>query len=330
MKMGSAMLVLAAALPANAQRSPMLRALTEKRPEIVKVGGIEIVHVQKNIYMLVGGGANVTVQIGEQGAFLVDAGSAGQGDHIVAAVRHLTSEPLRVLVNTAADADLVGGDAAIVAAAGGLTGPVADAQGRPGNTGILTIAHDNTLHWMTTGSASLPPLSGDALPLQAFISERKDLYFNGEAVQILHQPHARTDGDAIVFFRGSDVISTGDLFRTDSYPVIDPARGGSIQGEIDALNVVLDLTVPERNQMGGTRVVPGHGWICNEADVLEYRDMLTIIRDRVADMLKEHWTLEQVKAAKPTLEYDPIYGGNEEMTANNLLGVIYHDLSQKK
>jgi len=332
MKIRMAILVLAAAavVPVSAQESPTLRALTEQWPEIVKVDGIEIVHVQKNIYMLVGGGANVTVQIGDEGVFLVDAGGLGQGDKVVAAVRHLTRKPLRFLVNTGADADQIGGEAAVIAAAGGLTGAVADAAGRPSNTGILTIAHQNTVNEMAAGSPGLPPLSGDALPLQTFLTGKKDFYANGEAVLMLYQPHARTDGDVIVFFRGSDVISTGNLFRTDSYPVIDPAKGGTIQGVLDALNLVLDLAVPERNQMGGTRVVPGHGRICNEADVLEYRDMLTIIRDRVADMVKQSMTLDQVKAAHPTLEYDGTYGRNEEMTGNRLIEVIYHDLMQKK
>ncbi len=310
------MLVLAAAaaLPASAQKVPLVKALTDEWPEIVKVDGIEIVHVQKNIYMLVGAGANVTVQFGDEGVFLVDAGGAGQGDKIVAAVRHLTRKPLRFLVNTSADADKIGGNAA----------------GRPANTGILTMAHENTSNRMIAGSPGQPGLSGDAVPLSTFFTERKDFYANGEAVQILHQPHARTDGDVFVFFRGTDVIAAGDIYRTDSYPVIDPTKGGTIQGELDALNTLLDLAIPERNQMGGTRVVPGHGRVSNEADVLEYRDMLTIIRDRVADMVKQNMTLDQVKAAHATLEYDGIYGRNEEMTGNRLLEVIYHDLTQKK
>ncbi len=133
----------------------------------------------------------------------------------------------------------------------------------------------------------------------------------------------------IVFFRGSDVVSTGDLFRTDSYPVIDAAKGGTIQGELNALNMILDITVPERNQMGGTRVVPGHGRVCNEADVLEYRDMLTIIRDRVRDMAKKGMTLPQVKAAHPTLEYDGIYGTRKDWTAEMFLEAVYRELSQK-
>ncbi len=330
MKLRTAILAFVAAATASAQQSPLLRALTEKPPEIVKVDSIEIVHVQKNIYMLVGGGANVTVQIGDEGAFLVDSGGVGQGEKIVAAVRHLTHKPLRYLVNTGADADRIGGNSAVVAAAGGLSGAVAEGERRPQNTGILTLGHENTATLMAAGSPGIPPMKGSALPLQTFLTGKKDFYANGEAVLLLYQPHALTDGDSIVFFRGSDVISAGDLFRTDSYPVIDPSRGGSIQGELDALNVLLDLAVPERNQMGGTRVVPGHGWVSNEADVLEYRDMLTIIRDRVADMVKQNMTIEQVKAAHPTLEYDGIYSHNEQMTGDHLLEVIYHDLTHIK
>jgi cyclase len=149
-------------------------------------------------------------------------------------------------------------------------------------------------------------------------------------VQLFFQPKAHSDGDVMVFFRGSDVVSTGDVFRTDSYPVIDSAQGGSIQGELDALNSILDITIPERNQMGGTRVVPGHGHICNEADVVEYRDMVTIIRDRVRDLMKKGMTLQQVKAIRPTLEYDGLYGTRKEWTGDMFIEAIYTDLSARK
>ena len=138
------------------------------------------------------------------------------------------------------------------------------------------------------------------------------MYFNDEPVVLFHQPAAHTDGDSLVFFRGSDVISTGDIFVTTSYPVIDLDRGGSIQGVIDSLNRIIDLTVPAALQEGGTLVIPGHGRICDEADVVEYRDMVTIIRDRIADMLKRGMTIDQVKAARPTEDYDPRYGSNEK------------------
>jgi glyoxylase-like metal-dependent hydrolase (beta-lactamase superfamily II) len=312
----------AATLRAGAQQ-PTARALTEPWPEIVKVDGIEILHVQKSVYMLAGGGANVTVQIG---VTFVDAGAPGQGEKIVAAVRHLTKKPLRYLVNTSADADNAGGNGAVVKAAGGTSGVGGNGGGAAANTGILVISHENALNRMMKGTPAFPALTGDALPDSSFFTPKKDFYANGEAVQILYQPKAHTDGDVLVFFRGSDVISTGDIFRTDSYPMIDVAKGGTLQGELDALNAILDITVPERNQMGGTRVIPGHGRICNEADVLEYRDMLTIIRDRVRDMVKKDMTLEQVKAAKPTLEYDGIYGTRKEWTGAMLLEAAYREI----
>ena len=313
---------------ALAQQAPTITALTAEWPEIVKVDGIEILHVQKEVYMFVGGGANVTAQIGDGGVMLVDAGGAGQGEKIVAAVRHLTRKPLRFLVNTSADADKAGGNAALIAAAGGPTGIVAGAAGRPANVGILTIAHENTVNRMRDGSPALPAMSGDAVPVSTFFTAKKEFYANGEPVQVWFAPAAHTDGDAIVFFRGSDVVSAGDVFRTDSYPEIDLARGGSMQGELGALNMILDITIPERNQMGGTRVIPGHGHICNESDVLEYRDMLTIIRDRVRDMVKKNMTLEQIKAARPTLEYDGLYG-KHEVTGDQFVEVIYRDLTKK-
>jgi cyclase len=331
MKIRIAFLIAAACatLPTMAQQAPTITALRAEWPEVVKVDGIEILRVQKNIYMLAGGGANVTVQIGDEGVLVVDTGGSGNADRIVAAIRHLTRKPLRFLIDSSSDPDHAGDNAGIVKAAGGVSG-VNAAAGHPANAGILTISHDIALNRMVDGSSGMAPLKGEAVPVSSFSEARKDFYANGEAVQALHQPHAHTDGDVIVFFRGSDVVSTGEIFRTDSYPVIDRSRGGSIQGELNALNNILDITIPERNQMGGTRVIPGHGRICNEADVLEYRDMLTIIRNRVRAMIEKKMTLAQIKEAHPTLEYDGIYGTHTDLTGDMFLDVLYKDLSGKK
>ncbi len=321
----------------SAQQSPVTRALTEPWPTTEKIDGIEIVPVLKHVYMLVGAGANVTVQIGDQGVTLVDAGGAGKTDALLAAVRHLTSKPLRYLVDTGPDADHVGGNAAIVKAAGGiLGGAAAGAAGGRGaaasnqNVGLMTVSHENASNRLSRGGAGLPALTGDAIPESTFFTRRKDLYMNGEPIELRWQPAAHTDGDILVFFRGSDVVRVGDVYLPDSYPHIDLARGGSVQGEIDALNAIIDITVPERNQMGGTRVVPGHGRLTNEADVVEYRDMMTIVRDRVRDMVKKGMTVEQVKAARPTLEYDGIYGTDKSWTGEMFIETVYRDLSQKK
>lgn len=313
----------------SAQVVPTLRALTEPWPETITVDGIEILPVLKNVYMLVGGGANVTIAYGDEGVVMVDTGAAGNGAKIQAAVRRLTRKPLRYLINSSPDADHVGGNGEMVEWAGGVTGPQAgQGGGRPPNVGTAFTAHENAFNRMINGSASMPALTGAALPDSTFFTPRKDLYANGEPVQLFHAPAAHTDGDLLVFFRGSDVIHAGDVFLTNQYPVIDLERGGSIDGVLGGLNHLLDLTVPERNQMGGTRVVPGHGRISNEADVLEYRDMLTIIRDRVQVMQEKGMTLAQVRAARPALEYDGYYS-TPSWTADQFLEAVYNSLAKK-
>jgi glyoxylase-like metal-dependent hydrolase (beta-lactamase superfamily II) len=284
--------------------------------------------------MIVGAGANVAVQIGEEGAFVVDTGGSGQSQRLLTAVNRLTNRPIRFLVNTNADSDHVAGNDVIVKSQRGTRGPQpgGGGGGAPGqNVGVVSVAHENAFNRMSTGSEGVPPLTGDALPASTFFTPRKDLFSNGEPVQLISQPAAHTDGDILVFFRKSDVVATGDVFVTTSYPVIDSARGGSVQGVIDALNAIIELTVPERNQMGGTRVIPGHGRICNEADVVDYRDMVTIIRDRVQEMAKKGMTLQQIKAARPSLEYDGIYGSTTGLgTTEKFVEAIYAGLSGKK
>jgi glyoxylase-like metal-dependent hydrolase (beta-lactamase superfamily II) len=146
---------------------------------------------------------------------------------------------------------------------------------------------------------------------------------------MLHTPAAHTDGDLIVWFRKSDVVATGDVFSTVTYPPIDRARGGSIQGVLDALNQILDITFPAFNNQGGTLVVPGHGRICNESDVAEYRDMTTIVRDRIQLMIDKKMTLAQVKAAGPTKDYDGVYS-TPSWTGEMFIEAIYADLTRDR
>jgi cyclase len=160
-------------------------------------------------------------------------------------------------------------------------------------------------------SAERNPFPGDSVPFDNYLLPYKDLYFNGEPIFILHQPNAHTDGDSIVLFRKSDTIFAGDLFVPDEYPVIDVARGGNVQGLLRALHTILDLAVPARLQDGGTRVIPARGRLCNEADVVEYRDMVAIVRDRVRALMDEGRTLAQIQAARPTVDYDTQYGSGE-------------------
>jgi glyoxylase-like metal-dependent hydrolase (beta-lactamase superfamily II) len=177
---------------------------------------------------------------------------------------------------------------------------------------VKILAHDNVLQRMVNPPPGKPEVPFISQPGDTYFGGSKDLYFNGESIQLLHQPAAHTDGDTMVYFRRSDVISAGDIYVTDSYPTIDLANGGGLQGVIDGLNRLLDLAIPEHHEEGGTYIIPGRGRISDEFDVLEYRDMVTIIRDRIQDMIRKGMTLAQVKAARPTRDYDPQYGSNAD------------------
>ena len=288
------------ALAVHAASAPAQQNRTT--PQNVADAELHVLPVQGNVHMLVGPGGNVTIQVGKDGALLVDTMFEPLAPKIAAEVRKLSTLPIRYIIDTSIDADHIGGNAAL--AAMGTTGASPAAGG-----GASVIANEHVLNRLappvTTGQT--PPLLR-GLPNDEYFTPTKDFYFNGEPVIIFHEPNAHTDGDSLVLFRRSDVISAGDIFTPDRYPVIDLARGGSIQGSIAALNHLLHLTVPERLQEGGTRVIPGHGRLCNEADVVEYRDMVTIVRDRIQDMVKKGLTVEQVKAARPTADYDRRYG----------------------
>ena len=276
------------------------RVSQAKNPD---TGQLEAVPVQGNVHLLAGGGGNVVVQVGQSGAIMVDAKSGALTDRMLAEIKRLTpvNKPVRYILNTSADADHAGGNESLTKVLGSAYGWTI--VGTPGasQTTVKIVAHDNVLGRMSTRPNS-------AWPTETFVGREKEIFFNGEPVIMYHVPSAHTDGDSIVFFRRSDVIVTGDIYRTDSYPVIDLQKGGSVQGVLDGLNLVLDLAVPEHHEEAGTFIVPGHGRISDEFDVVEYRDMVTIVRDRIAAMITKGMTLEQVKAARPTLDYDSRYG----------------------
>ncbi len=272
---------------------------------------LRILPVQGNVHVLTGPAGNVTVQTGKDGVLLVDTMTEALAPRILAEVKKLTPLPIRYIIDTSIDADHVGGNAALAATGTAGASPVAGG-------GATVIANENVLNRMTTAPAQR------GLPNDEYFTPTKDFFFNGEAVVIFHQEKAHTDGDSIVFFRRSDVISTGDIFMQDRYPVIDLEKGGGVRGLLAALNFILHLTVPERLQDGGTRVIPGHGRICNEADVVEYRDMVTIVRDRIEALINKGNTLAQVKAARPTLDYDGEYGSPDRFIES-----VYRSLGGK-
>ena len=282
---------------------------------------IQVTHVQGKVYMLSGAGANITAQIGDEGVLLIDTGATGLSDKVMAALRQLTDKPIRIVINTHVHPDHVGGNEPIAKIGQWFGGNA------PGNFGLPTtsarvIAHEQVLARMSAPVGQTAPSPFGAWPTETFFTADKELFFNGEAIQLLHQPAAHTDGDVIVFFRRSDVVSAGDLFTTTSYPVIDAKSGGTFQGFIAGLNHILDVTIPEDKEEGGTYVIPGHGRLADEADVVEFRDMATIVRDRVRDLVRKGMTLAQVKAARPTLDYDRRYGSPDAFIES-----IYRDLT---
>jgi cyclase len=274
---------------------------------------VKILPVQGSVYMLVGAGGNTTLQIGKDGVLLVDTEYAPMAPKIMAAIRTLSEMPIRYIINTHVHGDHTGGNGALAKLGGGGAMP-------------RIIANDHVLNRMTAPpAAGQQPVPEADWPNDEYFTPTKDFFLNNEAVVVYHLPAAHTDGDSIVFFRRSDVISAGDIFTPETYPRLDLQRGGTVQGEIDALNHILELTVPAKYQEGGTYVIPGHGRLCEEADVVEYRDMVTIIRDRIQDLIKKGRTLDQVKAAKPTLDYDTQYGKPDAF-----IEAVYKSLSDSK
>ncbi len=291
---------------------------------------LHTLHVQGNVYMIVGAGGNVTVQTGDDGILMVDSGLPGNTDKLIAEVRKISKGPIRYLINTHVHPDHVGGNEKIFLAGSTVTGGNVTGDIQDAGVGATIIAHEAVLNRMSsaTGNQATP---AKAWPSDTYFTREKKLFFNGEAVLLSHIPAAHTDGDTMVYFRRSDVISAGDLYVTTSYPIIDLQRGGNIQGILEALNRMIDISVPADKQEGGTYIIPGHGRVADQADLVEYRDMTTIIRDRIADGVKKGLSLEQVKAAQPTLDYDGVYnkpGGF--WTADQFIEAVYKSLSVKK
>lgn len=290
---------------------------------------LEMLPVQGNVYMLSGAGGNIAVQIGSQGTLVVDAGSAESSDQVIAAIRKLTPKPIQYIIDTSADPDYAGGNDALRKAGATYTGANVAGDLKDLKSEAQVFAHDNVLQRMSAPTGVRAPTPFGEWPTQTFVGARKQLSFNGEPVEILHQPAAHTDGDSFVFFRHSDVIAAGDIFLTTSYPFIDLERGGSIQGEIDALNTLVETMVPLHQEEGGTYVIPGHGRIVDRFEVVEYRDMVTIIRDRIRAAIKKGMTLDQVKAANLTLDYDYRYGAKTGPgTTSQFVESVYKSLTK--
>jgi glyoxylase-like metal-dependent hydrolase (beta-lactamase superfamily II) len=255
--------------------------LAQQRP--YENGPFETIQIRPNVYVIFGAGANVTVHVGEDGVILVDTGSAATAGKVLEAVKAITTSPIRLIINTSAISEHVGGNAT-VSAAGREINP--DSFSDEPHATILS--HENVLLRMTKGSGNGEEFPTEAWPSETFTSRYRSMYINDEAVQVIRQIGAVSDGDVLVHLRRADVIVTGDILDLRHFPVIDIARGGSIQGELAALNRLLDLTVPAMPLVlkpGRTLLVPGHGRVSDYAELVEYRDMLTTIKDNIEALI---------------------------------------------
>ena len=329
----------------NADRFVQSRSLEQPQPSARSIplpagNPLEVLPVSGNVYLIAGGASNVAVQIGDEGVLVVDPATEDLSGKVLEAIRALSGGPISYIIDTTSDRDHYGGNARVgqagvnpTVAPPGLSGPGVLPENNPdgggGNnppqlrpSGAIVISHESVLNRMSAAPTTEP---FEMWPTNTFFTAKKTMWFNDEPIELLHTPAAHTDGDVLVFFRRSDVVVVGDAIDTLRYPTFDVSRGGSMRGILDSLNRVIDLTVPRFNQQGGTRVVPGHGRILNEADVVEYRDMMTIVYDRIKKGADEGKTLAQVTATGPTLEYDGLYS-TPAWTGAMLTKAIYEEV----
>lgn len=282
---------------------------------------LEIVPVDKSIYMIPGDGGNIAVQVGVDGVVLVNSGAADGTDRLLAAIRKITPLPIRYIIDTDGDADSTGGNSAIAAAGQSLYNP-------PLGPGASILAYSTVLA-RVAGTAGYPD---SGWPTEAYLSPRDSIIINGEPVVVIHEPSAHTDGDSVVMFRNSNVVDAGNIMDMTRFPVIDLAHGGSIRGEIAALDDLLQLAIAPVPMVynyndNGTAVIPAHGRICEQWEVVDYRDMVVIITNTIADMMKRHMTLDQIEAADPTKAYEARYGSTTgPWTTNMFVAAVYHSL----
>ena len=288
---------------------------------------LETIQIRSNVFVIFGAGSNVAVHVGEDGVILVDSGATPMADNLLAAVRAITKQPIRMIINTSADADHVGGNDKV-----GSAGIAINPDSFSDEEHATVLAHENVLQRMSTPKGNETPFPVDMWPNETFTSKLRSMYINDDAIQVIRQLGAHTDGDTMVHFRRADVIVTGDVLDLRQFPVIDPARGGSIQGELEALNHLLDLTVPAMPLVlkpGRTLLVPGHGRVSDYGELVEYRDMVTVIKDIIQDMISRGMTLEQVKAANPTQGYRRRYGADSgPWTTDMFVEAIYNGLKK--
>jgi len=284
---------------------------------------LDVFKVQGNVWMIAGAGGNIAVQAGDQGVVVIDTGAAGMSDAVMAAIRRITTRPIRYIINTSMAPQHVGGNATLAALPGGSTG------GATRGATAAVIAQENVFNRMTQPGADGKSLFPSAAwPTDGYFAPRRGLIFNGEAIDIIHMPRAFSDGDSAVYFRGSNVLVTGDLYTTTSFPMINRSQGGTYEGLLKALNGLLDITIPDDLMEAGTYVIPGHGRVSDEADLVEYRDMAYIIRDRVKKLVADGRTLAQIKTARPAIGWEGRYS-QPTWTTEMFLDAVYPDYAPR-
>jgi cyclase len=301
------------------QGRPASELQRPRRIEYGKRDRVEVIHVKGNVYLVAGADTHVTVQVGPLALFVVDTATADMSDKLLAAIKTISPLPIRSIVNTSATPSYVGGNERFATSAGDNVSAFLP-------QGARVYASEEAYSRMTNPRDGSAPLATALWPTDAFAGPLKSLY-NGEPIELIHPAAAHTSGDLMVFFRTSDVISMGEIFATDRYPVIDAKNGGTLNGILEALNRAIDITIPEYNSMGGTRVIPGHGRIGNEIDLVEYRDGLTIIADRITQRVLEGRTLDQIRAEGVSIDYDGLYGATTgPWTTSMFIEAAYNEI----
>jgi cyclase len=292
-------------------------------------GEIHVLQVQGNVYLLTGDGGNIAVQVGEQGAFVVDTGAGELADKAIAAIKKLSEKPIQFIVNTSFHSDHTGGNVKLRAAGydPSVVGSFFSGQFADAGQGATIISQQNVQVRLQAAKSIAP----EGWPSDTFFKTRRRKFHNGEPIEIFYQPNAVTDGDSIVHFRHSDVIVAGDILSTVAYPFLDVKSGGTLQGEIDALDNILDRTVYQHDEEGGTLIIPGHGRVCDEWEAAEYRDMLVIVRDRIQALIDKGASLDFVKIARVTADYDDRYGATTgPWTTEMFVEAAYTSLKNKR